>query len=436
MAGALIEEGHRPPMAPKMRTSLPLAELKPGCCSKAGREARAGRCGPVFRSLLGTAITATLLAGCATVPARNPYTLAELSSARVLGAEPVRFWADDAEQEYDRWRTTLLQQRTTAGLGIPQTLLALSGGSDKGALSAGLLNAWSKRGDRPNFDIVTGVSTGALIAPFAFLGSAYDDEIRTFYTSIDADDIYRAKVVQGLLGGTSLLDSDPLRTMIGRYVTPDLLDEIAAEHRRGRRLLVVTTNLDAERGVIWDMGAIAASSEAGRETLFEQVLLASASIPGAFQPVLIEASANGRTFSELHVDGGTVGGFFILPRAMLAAVPPEATSGAVYLLYNGRIAPQFKVQPVRTFGILSRALDTVLGEMDRVMIAGMRAFAASRGIGFALCAVGDDFVYPETALFDRQFMNALYAYGERQGANSQGCLAPHVQTEPSPPAQR
>jgi len=271
---------------------------------------------------------------------------------------------------------------------------------------------------------VTGVSTGALIAPFAFLGPDEDGSLRAIYTGIDDRDIFRTQALKGLFGGASLLDSTPLQGLIARYVTPAFLDRVAAEHARGRRLLVVTTNLDADRGVIWDMGAIAASSDRRRVDRFRQVLLASASIPGGFPPVSIEATGNGRRFSELHVDGGAVGGFFILPRAMLAELPRNHNFAAIYLLYNARIARQFEVVKPRTFSIVTRALNTALGEMDRIMVRDMRAFAASHRIHFAMCAIDDDFVYPTSPLFDRKFMNALYAYGEHKGSVEQGCLSP------------
>ena len=383
----------------------------------------------VFSKLLGAAAAACFLAGCATTPARTPYTSADLASARALPGEPVRFWANGADEQYQTWNNTLLAQRQAAGSGAPSTLLAISGGADKGALSAGLLNAWSKRGDRPDFDIVTGVSTGALIAPFAFLGSAEDETLRAIYTGIDSRDIFRKQIVKGLFGGSSVLDSKPLQSLIARYVTPAFLDRVSAEHRRGRRLLVVTTNLDADRGVIWDMGAIAASSGSRRVDLFRQVLLASASIPGGFPPVPIKVTANGRSFSELHVDGGTVGGFFILPRAMLAALPKHANSAAIYLLYNARIERQFELVKPRTFTIMARALNSALSEMDRIMVRDMRAFAEERQVGFAMCAIGNDFEYPPSPLFDNKFMNALYAYGARKGAEQRGCLSPGMHLE-------
>jgi hypothetical protein len=376
-------------------------------------------------------IAALMVGGCATMPARAPYTLSDLAAGQVMNAEAIRYSTSGSEQEYRLLGEMLDAQRKARGLEPPRTLLALSGGSDKGALSAGLLNAWTKRGDRPTFDIVTGVSTGALVAPFAFLGSDQDNALREIYTGIDNRNIYQKQLVSGLFGGASILNSAPLQALIARYVTPAFLHRIAAEHRNGRRLLVVTTNLDAEHGVIWDMGAIAASSDPGRILLFRQVLLASASIPGAFPPVLIESSAGGRTFSEMHVDGGAVGGFFVLPRAMLSGGSRSRSPGTFYLLYNGRFKPQFAVTKPRTFSILSKALNTVLGQMDRDMAEDIRVFAAERQAQFAMCAIEDDFTEAPAPLFNRHFMNALYAYGERKGMQADGCLSPAVPSQPA-----
>ncbi|RDE05596.1 hypothetical protein DVW87_10210 [Sphingomonas aracearum] len=389
---------------------------------KGGLAARVGKGGAL--------LALCALAACASTPKRAAFTSADLAVARVIEGDDVRFWTDDTPAAYRKWGEALLRQRGTVGA---MRLLALSGGSDKGAYSAGLLNGWTERGSRPVFDIVTGVSTGALIAPFAFLGSAEDRSLTSIYTGIDSDSIFRPHVLSGLLGGSSLLDTKPLQALIARHVTPAFLARIAAEHRRGRRLLVLTTNLDAQRGVVWDMGAIAASGSPRSAALFRDVLLASASIPGAFPPVMVDVTGNGRPFAEMHVDGGAIGGFFVMPRAMLdAATDPSSANGAVQILYNGRIAPQFEVVKPKTFDIMSRALSTVLGEIDRSTVADLRRYARERRIAFSLCAIGNDFGEPAGKLFDPAYMRALYDYGLRTGKTG-GCLAPEQPRAPEQP---
>ena len=193
--------------------------------------------------------------------------------------------------------------------------LAVSGGGSDGAFGGGLLAGWSQAGNRPEFAVVTGVSIGALIAPYAFLGAAYDEELRKNFTTITAADVFEDRMTRD-----SLFDYWPLRRLIEQRVTAKLLSDIAAEHRRGRRLLVATTNLDAGRRVVWNMGAIAERGDDKALKLFRDVLLASCSIPGFFSPVAIDVEANGKQFQEMHGDGTITAPFFVVPESMLSAV--------------------------------------------------------------------------------------------------------------------
>lgn len=380
------------------------------------------RQGPFRR--FGAGLAALALAGCATSLPRTPYTLADLSMASPVAGPPVRMWARGDDARYDRVRQEVFAQRAAAGLPPLSTLLAISGGSDKGAFSAGLLTAWSRRGDRPQFDIVTGVSTGALIAPFAFLGTDQDATLEHIYTTLGPKDIFRKRGIAGAIGTGGLADSAPLRALIAHYITPAFLDRIAAEHRRGRRLFVVTTNLDAQRGVVWDMGAIAQATTTDRVALFTRVLLASASIPGVFSPMLIDVSANGRHFSEMHVDGGVVGGFFVLPRAIfaqpdLAAMPANAR---IFVFYNGRVEPTFKVAHGRLISITSAALSTLVGEIDRNSIEELRTFTRSVKARLAICSIEETVADADKPLFDTRRMRALYAFGKRQIVDGASCV--------------
>src|ERR1019366_6164924 len=190
------------------------------------------------------------------------------------------------------------------------TVLALSGGGAYAAFGAGLLNGWSARGTRPQFTIVTGASSGALIAPFAFLGTGQDETLRRIFTSGEMENLLQSDGLKGLFG-TSLYKTAPLRELIVRHVDAKLLEAIALENRAGRRLYVVTTNIDAQRTAIWDMGKIAASDDPGALELFRNILTASASIPGLFSPVLIDVEGEGRRFAEMHVDGGVTANVLI-----------------------------------------------------------------------------------------------------------------------------
>lgn len=373
---------------------------------------------------LGTALVALWLAGCATSLPRTPYTLADLGAASPIAGPPVRMWARGDDARYEQVRQEVFAQRAAAGLPPLSTLLAISGGSDKGAFSAGLLNGWSRRGDRPQFDIVTGVSTGALIAPFAFLGADQDATLQHIYTTLGPKDVFRKRGIAGTIAKGGLADSAPLRALIAHYITPAFLDRIAAEHRRGRRLFVVTTNLDAQRGMVWDMGAIALAAKPDRVALFTRVLLASASIPGVFSPTLIEVSANEGNFSEMHADGGAVGGFFVLPRAIFAR-PDAATLPAnarIFVFYNGRVAPTFKIVRGRIISITGAALSTLVGEIDRNSIDELHTFTRAIKARLAICSMEEPVTDADKPLFDTRRMRALYAFGERQMVDREACV--------------
>ena len=265
------------------------------------------------------------------LPPRIPFTAADEAAAVIPGMPDARFWADSTA-DFNR---ALPSQ--------PGPWLMLSTGGSDGAFGAGLLNGLSAAGNRPDYSVVTGVSTGALMAPFVFAGSRYDDALKAAYTQISAADIFE-------VGGTgeSFVDSWPLKDLIAKQITPALLADIAAEYQRGRRLFVVTTDIDAERSVVWNMGAIAAHGGDAALNLFRSVLLASGSVPGAFPPVLIDVEVNGKRFAEMHVDGGVGGQFFVAPAALM-----ESTSGyripatQLYIVINSGLEPEFQV--VATF---------------------------------------------------------------------------------------
>ena len=366
-------------------------------------------------------LLALAASGCATLPARAPLALASLETAAVPEQPDARLWLDAPASEWIAWRTRWLQDRARHALHLQQSrterplaLLAISSGSDKGAFSAGFLDGWTARGDRPEFAMVSGVSTGALVAPFAFLGPRYDHVLKEIYTGIDSHDIYRPRPLEGLLGGVSLADTGPLRELVARHVTPELLGEISREHLAGRRLLVMTTNLDARRGVVWDMGAIASSGRANRLVLFRSILLASASIPGVFPPVMIEVEDGGRRFEEMHVDGGTAGSLFALPPAIIwdsdepASDRPEA---AMTMLYNGVLDRTPEVVQPKALTIMGAALEMVIADADRRGLRVFAAFAELNGMPLNVEAIGTDFTQVPNGLFDRSYMAALFDYG-------------------------
>jgi hypothetical protein len=260
----------------------------------------------------------------------------------------------------DAYKSEMPDQYETQPDGsVVYNYLALCGGS-AGAFGAGILNGWTAKGDRPKFKVVTGVSTGALISSFAFLGPDYDDELKEAYTTIDATHIYVIHNLFSLIWSESATDNKPFRDMIDKYITDDVLNKVAAEYKKGRRLYILTTDLDRELPVIWDLGAIASSNSPRRLSLYRQVVLASASIPAVFPPVLIQVSVDGKPYDELHVDGGVFAQSFFIGNVLdLKKLVRDAHPGwkkdavqRLYVIRNGRIDAQSR-ETKRSLGSIS-----------------------------------------------------------------------------------
>ena len=349
-------------------------------------------------------------------PPRTPFTAADQKAAAVPNMPDARFWAD-SESEYLR----ALPPK-------PGPWLILSTGGEDGAFGAGLLSGWSKAGTRPEFSLVTGVSTGALIAPFAFLGSRYDEQLRDSYTKISAIDIFE---VGGK--GESFLDTWPLHKLIEKRVTPELLKEIAAEHARGRRLFILTTNLDAGRPVAWDIGAIATRGDKQALDLVRKVMIASISIPGAFPPTFIEVEGNGRKFAEMHVDGGLGGQFYIAPDSMLVSTATAKLPATdFYVIANMKLDPDFQLTERTTLSILGRAVSAAIKFVTRNAIDRAYATAKRSGIGFYVAYVNQDFSAPARGAFDPDYMKALYDVGYARGAGPDPFLREPSQNSTQP----
>jgi predicted patatin/cPLA2 family phospholipase len=328
-------------------------------------------------------------------PPRTAFTVEDQDAAVVPGFPNARVWGDSAAD----FRKVL---PTVNG-----PWLAMSGGGADGAFAAGVLTGWSQSGNRPAFSVVTGASIGALIAPYAFLGPKYDEELRTALTTITAADIFEDRLTP-----ESFLDTWPLRRLIEKRVTPELVAGVAAEHRKGRRLLVVTTNVDAGRRVIWNMGAIAEQGGDRALKLFRDVLLASAAIPGFFPPVMINVEANGRKFQEMHIDGSVISPLFVAPEVLLeAGTNIRIPATELYLVLNSKLAPEFYMPERATISILSRLIGVVLKAGLRAELLLFATNAQRIGIPIEVAQVGQTFKHPAHGLFDQKYMNALYQYG-------------------------
>ncbi len=334
---------------------------------------------------------------------RPEFSEQDQLAAEVPGFSGVRFWSNSV-QDYVR-----------AIPATPGPWLALSSGGEDGAYGAGFLAGWTASGKRPDFPVIIGVSTGALMAGYAFAGPKYDAAMREAYTSISAADIFEMNPTP-----ESLVDTWPLKRLIDKNVTAELLADIAAQHRQGRRLLVQTTNLDAGRGVIWNMGAIAAKGGQDALALFRSVLLASASVPGAFPPVYIAVDANGRRFQEMHVDGGVNGPLYVAPESYLdPASTHRLPMSKLFIILNGKATPEFAPPRRMLATILGRSiwLSQQMGaRMDLVLFYQ----AAQRDkVDFNLALVDAGFDNKTRGAFDPDYMKSLYDHGFEQGRRGQ-----------------
>lgn len=360
------------------------------------------------------AALAPLIGGCASEP-RAHFTEAEAREAVPVGMPPnVRFWADSPP--------SLLQKAARPPASEkPFVYLALSGGGGGGAYGAGVLNGWTEAGTRPEFTVVSGVSTGALIAPFAFLGSSYDATLRAIYTSGEAEELLRDPSPLGVIFGSGLYGRARLRRMVERYVDDSLLQAIADEDAKGRRLLVVTTDLDSQRAAIWDMGAIASSHAPNAYKLFRDVLAASASIPIVFSPQLINVAADNQPFQEMHVDGTVSKPIFTLPDVFLfGAKSPIANRKrpVLYMIVNSHMDPNFQETPQQADAIAMRSFATMNRANTLAVLA--QTYTASRrdGFSFNLSYIGNDFPESTGTGFETSEMRALYNYGYDRARSS------------------
>lgn len=369
---------------------------------------------------------ASLLAACATTSVRDVLPEKLSTAAQVEGMPGIRVWGDEplaTLQQFKQIEVPKLrakyEERKRAGKPLVSNMLALSGGADDGAFGAGLLVGWGERGDRPEFDLVTGVSAGALIAPFIFIGSDYDRQLASIFTRFGSDSIYEASVLSGLLGGEALAKSDPLKQLIGHYVDAELLRRLADARSSGRILLVGTTNIDAQRPVYWDVGKIAQSGHPEALALVRSVLLASASIPGLFPPVRIKVQANGKRYEELHVDGGTTREVFFTPAEFSFKDIDKGLGKRIerrlYVIRNGKLGAEWQATEETALALGQRSLATVLKNQTIGDLIRMHAKAREDGIDYNLAAISDRFQAPRPEPFDREYMNALYTEGFRAG---------------------
>ena len=371
------------------------------------------------------AVVCLLLCGCSGPP-RTALPEHLVPSARIPGIDNAYAWGDQLPLELEERQSEaqdmidrLVSEWGEAFLEQPLNYLALSGGGHSGAFGAGLLNGWSEAGTRPQFNIVTGISTGAIIAPFAFLGPDYDDVLREIYTQYRTSDAVRFRSIIGALLGDSAADASGLQALIDEYIDADIMQAIAKEHNDGRSLFIGTTNLDAGRPVAWDIGRIAASGAPHALSLIRDIIQASVSIPGVFPPVMIEYEAGGVRYEEMHVDGGVTRQVFLFPGELRyqKLLDELGITGrqSLYIIFNGTLEQKREVVGTGIFAISARSIRTLTKNQGVGDLYRMYLFANKNDISYRLTSIPLDFSEEPAEMFDPEYMKTLFSLGFHRG---------------------
>ena len=383
------------------------------------------------RGLFGIAAgggVAALLAGCS-IPARGTAVpIGRTTQASVLGVPNERFFpfygTGPLEVEFAAAGDRLRQaQGLAATAPLPEVqLLAVSGGGENGAFGAGLLCGWSDHGTRQVFELVTGVSTGALTAPFAYLGSDYDPQLRIVYTNLTASRVLLKRRFTAALFDDAMTDNSPLFETISGYLNEAMLAALAKSYDDGRLLLIGTSDLDAQQPVIWNIGAIAKSGHPRALDTIRRILLASAAIPGAFPPTMFDATLDGIAYQEMHVDGGAFAQAFLYPAALTRQRRVRMAGGQfvvpaiAYVIRNGRLDPEWASTERSTMGIAARAIATMITASGINDVVRIYNTTQRDGIGYNLAYIGSDFTQKLPEPFDQGYMRALFDYGYQRAS--------------------
>lgn len=350
-------------------------------------------------------IAASTVTACASAPT------AVISTLSVNAVDPLAAFRISADAEPDAWFAHLQSPKD----GEAPTVLAISGGGEDGAFGAGALAGWSTTGQRPEFDLVTGISTGALIAPFAFVGPAYDNTLRRIFTEYDAGDIMRLRPMQAVFDG-AIYDTGPLAGLIEDFTPDAFLVQVAARHAAGGRLFIVTSEVETARAYVWDMGALA---QAGQYDLFRQVMRASAALPGIFSPVVLRFTSDGRTYEETHIDGGVHMQFLAVPGFAYTTVDQKLHGGHIYLLVNNTLNPAPVSVSQSALGITQQALTTMGRASALSAVHATQLFTSQNGIDLSVTSIDPHagIVYDPSQRFDSEYMNALFAHGAQRATS-------------------
>lgn len=380
-------------------------------------------------------VSTLFLQGCGTLKQYQPLPEQLEAKVQMPGFQDVRSWADVHSKALELSAAESIDQERRANHGQPRSemaALALSGGGSDGAFGAGFLCGWTKTGTRPDFKVVTGISTGSLIAPFAFLGPAYDKRLERVYTTITEDQIYKQHSLFSIFLALirlqtlpSLATNEPLGRLIDKEIDMTMLNKIAVEHKKGRRLLVGTTQFNAQRLVIWNMGEIAAIGGPAALQLFRKILLASSSIPVTFPPQYFTVQVAGKIYEEMHVDGGIEAQVMLYENAILPFSKAVSMNHRVsrprklYIIRNERIYPEWEnVKPALKY-MAVRSIDSLTKSQGIGDLFRLYTYALRDHIDYNLTYIPDNFKESEDHPFDNAYMRKVFKLGYNMGKSKQ-----------------
>ena len=386
----------------------------------------------MFKTFLIIVLATIFGSACSGFPKRNPVPEEFILDAQIPGIPYARYWGDDSESALNSlfWEENLDVTTLDNFYDVEHNYLAISGGGPRGAFGAGFLNGWTAAGTRPEFAFVTGVSTGALIAPLAYLGSDYDHILEKVYTGISTEDIIEMRSLYEMVTLDGVADSMPLRHLVETHINEELVQAISRRYATGPNLVILTTNLDVGRPVVWNIGAIASSGHPDALRLIQDILIASASVPAVFPPVVFEVEADGKRFDEMHVDGGATSQVHLYPLELdvVSATKLYKIKGVprAYIIRNGFVEGQYDPIKRSTLAIATASMGTLMqnisyGDIYRIYLETLRD-----GIEFNLAYVPDTFNEPSNEPFDNAYMKKLYQLGYDLAANGyEWKSAPH-----------
>ena len=371
----------------------------------------------IFRIIGIVALLLFISACSAKTRTYDAPSMLDYHKANVEGYQHIRYWGDKTAP-YAYTRSNIKRLGSNKDFRKRIDILALSGGAEDGAYGAGFLKGWSERGNRPVFTVVTGISTGALIAPFAFLGPKYDHVIERLYTQSSQKNIVLFSPTEALFG-SSLGDSTPLRKILNEEINDDFVIELAKEAKKGRLLHIGTTNLDAQRPVVWEITEIALSGRSDAPKLIRDIMLASASVPGAFPAVLVDVTIDKKRYQEVHVDGGVTRQIFVYPHDLdirklqrMLHINPKKN---MWLIRNSKIDPEYAPVSLSWSDIAERSFYTLMKYQGRGDLMNIISLAKRDGFQVHVTNVPKSFDHPLEDFFDKKYMKALFQVGYEKG---------------------